>query len=158
MSDIKLGCLVSVRLTDGRTRRFHNWNRDQTKEILTFQNKNYKYFSFPVPPLNRTIGERAESVSLILPLVGASEYGYFPLREWIASGALSNALLEFTIFDFAATIYRHHFTVAEIVTTRSEGQSVAELRLRQPDDRTSIVMTAVYNHKTIGDSPSYSAF
>lgn len=156
MAETKLGCLVSVRLADGRIRRFQNWAR--SNDNLTFQNKVYRYFNFPVPPLARTIGERAETVSLALPLVGASEYSYFPLREWIADGSLGNALLEFTLFDFETTIYKHHFIVAEILTFVEDGNSTAELRLRQPDDRTAQILTAIYSYRLIGDAPSFSAF
>jgi hypothetical protein len=155
-TEIKLGCLVSVVLADGRIRRFQNW--DWKQEALAFQGYNYKYFNFPIPPLQRIVGERSETVSLILPLVGASEYGYFPIREWLKMGVLSNAIFQFKIFDFEATVYQHTFVTAEVVTQRTDGQSVAEFRLRQADDKTNVVMTSVYNYKTIGESPSYSAF
>lgn len=146
--------LITVRLVDGRVRRFQN----SQAEALTFRLNRYEYFNFTMPALARTIGEKAETVSILLPNVGASEYGYFPLREWVQDGTLDNALIVFEVFDYENTLYQHSLIIAEKVVQQQDRRGIVELRLRQPDDRYAAIMTAVYNYKTIGESPTYSAF
>lgn len=153
-STITYQCLATIQLIDGRVRRFQNWQR----QPLYFNARKYVYFNFPLPPLTRSIGERAESVSLILPNVGASEYGYMPLREWAQGSELDNALITFDILDGGNTLYQHSFIVAERVFQSIDNRSTIELRLRQPDDRNATVMTAIYSYSNVGEPPSFSAF
>jgi hypothetical protein len=146
-------CLCLFRLNDGRTRYFQNWQRED-KGILSFRGKKYQYLPFPIPPLKREIGENASTISLELPNIGSSEFGYLPIRDWAQEKYIENALIRFEIFDGSNIITRHNFCVAERIL---KGNTI-ELRLRQPDDGFVRIMTGVYSYKDVGETPNYSAF
>jgi hypothetical protein len=140
-----------LRLNDGRSRYFQNWDRDRD---LLFNGHAHKYLNFPIPPLKRSIGEDAGTISLTLPNVGSAEFGYLPLREWAQQDFIENALLQFWIFIGDNILATYSFSVAERVFS----QRVIELRLRQPDDGFARALTAVYDYNLIGETPNYSAF
>jgi hypothetical protein len=140
-----------LRLSNGQARYFQNW--DDTKALI-FRGQSYRYLPFPLPPLKRSIGEDATTISLDLPNVGSSEFGYVPLRDWAQQDLIENALIKFEVSDGGNIMQRHSFCVAE----RIFNEAKIELRLRQPDDGFVRVMTKVYDWRLIGETPNYSAF
>ena len=142
-------CLVKIRLTDGTTRLIQNWQYLP----LVWKGKNWNYLDFPIPSLTKDIGEDARSAILKLPNIGVAETGYFPIRDWIESGAIANAYFDIFIFVDSKVVTQHVLVVREQEISEADGsQGYINLTLRRPDDRMTLMMTRTLGYKEIGES------
>jgi hypothetical protein len=150
----KFRCLCEIKLTDGTVRRIQNWQYDP----LIYKTKSWNYAGFVTPPFNKKIGEDAQSIQLTLPNIGSSQHGYLPVRDWVQNGSFSNAYIIFYLFVDDISISKHVFIVAERSFDDSsvDQESIIKINLRQPDDRTALLLTQKFDHKRFGELPQYS--
>lgn len=119
--------------------------------------KQWNYTGFLVPPFSKKIGEDAQSIQMLLPNMGSSKHGYLPIRDWCQNGMLSNAYVIFYLFVDNLSITKHVFIVAERYFDDStiESESSIKINLRQPDDRSALILTQKFDHKRFGELPQY---
>jgi len=147
-------CLCEIKLADGTVRRIQNWN----PAPIVYYNKNWNYAGFAVPPFTKKIGEDAQSIQIVLPNIGSSEHGYLPIRDWCQNGLFANAYVIFYLFIDDLSVAKHVFVVAErsFDDSSPESEATIKINLRQPDDRSAIVLTKKFTVKQFGELPQYA--
>lgn len=140
--------MCEIKLSDGGNRRIQNWQIAP----LTYLNKQWNYLGFDLPVFSKKIGEDAQTIQMVLPNVGASQYGFLPIRDWCQNGFLSGAYVSFYLFIDADLVTRHVFVVAERIFEENNGSTI-KINLRQPDGRGALVLNQKFTHAKFGELP-----